>query len=274
MKKIFLPLILLLLLLTGCSNQPFKDNGIINREKIVIGFDEGFAPMGFRNDKGEIVGFDVDLAKETARRMSIDIEFKPIDWSRKKEEITSGNIDMIWNGCDITDERKEYMIFSKPYMDSRQVLLVKKGNSKSIYSEYDLSGKVVGMQAGTSSEIYIDADIKNSLAELKICNSLQEGFDALLKEEYDVLVLDEIAGRYEITKNPDMFEVVEVSVSPITEFGIGFRKDNKALRDRVQEVFDSIVDDGTAKQISEKWFQADLIKLKRGLHPLEHKGGV
>ena len=270
MKKIFLPLMLLLFLLTGCGNQPLKDSGIINREKIIIGFDEGFAPMGFRNNKGEIVGFDVDLAKETARRMGVDIEFKPIDWANKREEITSGNVDIIWNGCDITDERKEYMLFSKPYMDSRQVLLVKKGNNKSIYSEYDLSGKVVGMQAGTSSEIYIDEDIKNSLAELKICNSLQEGFDALLKGEYDVLVLDEIAGRYEITKNPDAFEIVEVSVSPITEFGIGFRKDNEKLRDRVQAVFDTIVEVGTAKQISEKWFQADLIKLKRRLRSLEH----
>ena len=260
MQRIILPLLLMLFTLTGCS---LDSANIVNREKIVIGFDESFAPMGFRNDKGEVVGFDVDLAKEAARRLGVKAEFKPIDWTKKKEEITSGNVDMLWNGCDITPERKEYMIFSKPYMDSRQVLIVKKGNDQGIYSEYDLKDKIVGMQAGTSSEIYIDKDIKNSFAEFKICNSLQEGFAALDREEFDVFITDEIAGRYEITQNPNRFEVIEANVSPITEFGIGFAKDNSELRDKIQVVFDEMIQDGTAKKISKKWFNADLIKLKR-----------
>ena len=260
MQRIILSLLLMLFTLTGCS---LDSANIMNREKIVIGFDESFAPMGFRNDKGEVVGFDIDLAKEAARRLGVKAEFKPIDWTKKKEEITSGNVDMLWNGCDITPERKEYMIFSKPYMDSRQVLIVKKGNDQGIYSEYDLKDKIVGMQAGTSSEIYIDKDIKNSFAEFKICNSLQEGFAALDREEFDVFITDEIAGRYEITQNPNRFEVIEANVSPITEFGIGFAKDNTELRDKIQVVFDEMIQDGTAKKISKKWFNADLIKLKR-----------
>ena len=259
MKRIILPLLLMLFTLTSCS---FDNTKIINREKIVIGFDESFAPMGFRNKEGEVVGFDVDLAKEAARRLGVAVEFKPIDWAKKKEEITSGSVDMLWNGCDITDERKEYMIFSKPYMDSRQVLIVKKGNDQGIYSEYDLKDKVVGMQAGTSSELYINKDIKKSFADFKICNSLQEGFAALDSNEYDVFIADEIAGRYEITQNPNRFEVIEANVSPITEFGIGFAKGNTELRDKVQVVFDEMIQDGTAKKISEKWFHADLIKLK------------
>ena len=260
MKGIILPLLLMLFTLTGCN---FGDVSIMNRGKITIGFDESFAPMGFRNEAGEIVGFDIDLAKEAAKRMNVEVEFKPIDWAKKMEEITSGNIDMIWNGCDITDERKEYMIFSKPYMDSRQVLLVKKGNDQGIYSEYDLKDKIVGMQAGTSSEIYINKDIKNSFAEFKICNSLQEGFAALDNDEYDVFIADEIAGRYEITQHPNHFEVIEANISPITEFGIGFAKDKTELRNKVQVIFDEMVRDGTAKKISEKWFHADLIKLKK-----------
>ena len=260
MQRIILSLLLMLFTLTGCS---LDSANIMNREKIVIGFDESFAPMGFRNDKGEVVGFDIDLAKEAARRLGVKAEFKPIDWTKKKEEITSGNVDMLWNGCDITPERKEYMIFSKPYMDSRQVLIVKKGNDQGIYSEYDLKDKIVGMQAGTSSEIYIDKDIKNNFAEFKICNSLQEGFAALDKGEYEVFIADEIAGRYEITQHPNRFEVIEANVSPITEFGIGFAKDNTELRDKIQVVFDEMIQDGTAKKISKKWFNADLIKLKR-----------
>ena len=257
MKRFFL-LLLIILMVTGCSFG--SQSSDTNKNKIVIGIDESFAPMGFRDENGEIVGFDVDLAKEAARRLGVKVEFKPIDWAKKREEITSGSIDVIWNGCDITDERKEYMIFSKPYMDSRQVLLVKKGNTQEIFSEYDLKDKVVATQAGTSTEIYIDESIKDSFAAFKICDSLQKGFDALSNGEYDVLIVDEIAGHYEMTKHPNQFEIIPVSVSPITEFGIGFRKDNTELRDKVQVVFDDMVEDGTAKKISEQWFQADLIK--------------
>ena len=262
MKRIFF-LLLIILMTTGCSFGTQTLDKVISKEKIVIGLDDSFAPMGFRDESGEIVGFDVDLAKEAGRRLGVAIEFRPIDWAKKREELTSGNIDIIWNGCDINDERKEYMIFSKPYMDSRQALLVKKGNTQGIYSAYDLKGKVVGTQSGTSTEIYIDEDIKNSFAAFKICDSLQQGFDLLSAGEYDVLIVDEIAGHYEMTKHPNQFEIIEVSVSPITEFGIGFRKNDTELRDRIQVVFDAMVADGTAKNISEKWFQADLIKLKK-----------
>ena len=168
MKKIFL-LLLIILTLSGCGDvkEDSKDvDGMKYKKILMIGIDDSFAPMGFRNDKGEIVGFDVDLAKEAARRMGVNVEFRAINWADKEQEITSGNIDIIWNGLDITDEYKEYMTFSKPYMDNRQVILVKKGNNQGIYSEYDLKDKIVGMQAGTSSELYINKDIKKSFVRL------------------------------------------------------------------------------------------------------------
>lgn len=262
MRKIFL-LMLIILTMSGCGSEKVSKivDRIEHKETLIVGLDDSFAPMGFRNEFGEIVGFDVDLAKEAARRMNIEFEFKPIDWAKKREEITSGNIDIIWNGCDITDERKEYMIFSKPYMDSRQVLVIKKGNNQFIFSEYDLKGKVVATQAGTSTEAYIDKDIKDSFAAFKICNDMQAGFESLKNGEYDALIVDEIAARYEMTKHPDTFDIVEANVSPVTEFGIGFRKGDEELRDKIQLAFDDMIRDGTAKKISEHWFNADLIKL-------------
>ena len=267
MKKIFL-LLLIVLMIGGCgdSKDDSKDvDSMKYKNVLTIGIDESFAPMGFRDENGEIVGFDVDLAKETAKRMGVEIEFKPISWSNKEQEIISGNVDMIWNGLDITDEYKEYMIFSKPYMDNRQILLVNKGNIHRIYSLSDLEGKVVATQAGSNSEDYINEheDLKKSFAVFRTYHDLQEGFEALGKEHFYVLIIDEIAARYEMIKHPGEFEIIEVTVGPHTEFGIGFRKDNVALRDKVQKAFEEIVADGTAKRISEKWFQADLIKLKR-----------
>ena len=254
MKKIFLPLMLLVFLLIGCGSS--------HETEIVIGIDDTFAPMTFHDEKGELVGFDIELAKEAAKRMGVAVEFKPINWNNKEAEIVSGHVDMIWSGLDLIDEYKEYMIFSKPYMDNRQILFVKEGNKQRIHSEYDLKDKIVATQAGSNSETYIDSNetLKKRFAAFKTYNHIKDGFDSLDKGKYDVLIIDEIAARYETMINPGKFEIIETTIGPVTKFAIGFRKGKGGLRDKVQEAFDSMIKDGTAKQISEKWFQADLIK--------------
>ena len=259
MKKILLSLLLITFFTSGCSVMNY------NYEKIVIGIDDKFAPMGFRDENGELVGFDVDLAKEAIKRMNCEVEFKPIEWDNKENEITSGNIDMIWNGLDIIKEYEEHMIFSKPYMDNRQILMVQKGNPQNIYSAGGLAEKIVGTQAGSNSEIYVNANegLKNSFKEFRTYPNIKDGFAALEKGEFDALIIDEIAARYEMTINSNTFDIVETTIGPVTKFGIGFPKDKVKLRDRVQKVFDEMVKDGTAREISEKWFQADLIKVTR-----------
>lgn len=265
MKNFFvIAFLLVTMMLTGCGSD--GESSDKNHKKIfVIGLDDHYAPMGFRNDKNELVGFDIDLAKEAAKRMGVEFEFKPIDWEKKKEEITSGNIDILWNGTDITAERKEYMIYTRPYMDNRQILLVKKGSELEIHSEGDLEGKIVGTQAGSSSRNYVDDNpkLKNSFKEFKTYLNFKEAFADLESGNVEVLICDEIAGRYEISKIPQKFQVIEVTIGPVCEIGIGFRKNDIELRDRVQKAFDSMVADGTTKKISEKWFQADLIKYRK-----------
>ena len=194
--------------------------------------------------------------------MNVAIEFKPIDWDKKEDEITSGNVDMIWNGCDIMDEYKRYMIFSEPYMDNRQILMVKKGNKQGIHNLGDLKNKVVGTQAGSNSEDYVNdnPELKGSFAEFKTYINVKEGFRLLDAGKADVIIIDEIAARYEIIKKPGTFELIDFTVGPVTEFGIGFRKDNAELRDRVQTTFDEMIEDGTAKKISMRWVGNDLIK--------------
>lgn len=265
MKKIFLPLLMLIFFVTGCGNVGNNENNNnvtkpVN--KFIIGLDDEYAPMGFRNEKGEIVGFDIDLANEAAKRMGVEFEFKPIDWDNKREEITSGNVDILWNGTDITDERKEYMIFSKPYMNNRQILVVPKDNPKNIHSVGDLEGKIVGTQAGSSSRDYVDANpnLKNSFKEFKTYLNFKKAFADLEAGNVEVLICDELAGRYEISKKPQKFNVIEATIGSVCEIGIGFRKDDVELRDKVQKVFDDMVKDGTAKKISEQWFHADLIR--------------
>ena len=124
MKKILL-LLLMILAASGCGNEAEKNTDSMRYKKfLIVGIDDEFAPMGFRNEAGEIVGFDVDLAKEAARRMGVIFEFRPIIWDKKEAELNSGRIDIIWNGLDITPERQAYILYSKPYMDNRQIILV------------------------------------------------------------------------------------------------------------------------------------------------------
>ena len=260
MRKILLLVLFTALLVTGCSNEPSTEH-----TTLVVGLDDEFPPIGFRNERNELVGFDVDLAKETLRRMGVECKFKPIDWDKKREELTSGNVDMIWNGLDITDERKEYMIFTKPYMDDRQILLIRKDEPHGIFSEDDLGGRIVGVQVGSSSEDYINKSeyLQRTIASFRTYAKFKELLSALSRGEIDVIVCDEMVARYEMNKNPAQFKIVNVKIGEITGMAVGFRKEDTALRDRVQKVFDEIIDDGTAKKISEKWFHADLIKYSK-----------
>lgn len=149
--------------------------------------------------------------------------------------------------------------------NDRLFILKQKGRAKDIESENDLRGKIVATQSGSNSEDYVNgnAELKESFAAFKTYRDLQEGFAALEKGEYDVLIVDEIAGRYELSKHPKKFELIDVTIGEVTEFGIGFGKDNVKLRDKVQQVFDEMIADGTAERISEKWFGLNLIKSAR-----------
>ena len=270
MKKFFSAILLLVtMVFAGCGGGQPAQNGdgdnAKETKKIVIGLDDEYAPMGFKNEQNEIVGFDVDLAKEAAKRLGTEVEFKAIDWNSKEAELKSGRIDIIWNGLDITPERQQNMLFSDPYMDNRQIIFVKKDNDQGIVSEGDLAGKAVGTQVGSTAETYIDsqAELKDSFREFKTYGDYVSAFMDLENGRIDALICDEIVGRYAIGKQEGKFDALDVTVGPVSEFGIAFSKENTALRDKVQAVFDEMIKDGTAAKISENWFQADLIKAKK-----------
>ena len=207
----------------------------------------------------------VDLAKETAKRLGMKIEFKSIDWSLKLDELNSKHIDIIWSGLDITPERQENILFSKPYMDNRQIVFVRRDGDFKIISEIDLAGKIVGTQAGSTVSDYLDTNenLKNSFRELKTYNTYTNAWNALDYGEIDALICDEIFGRYAMSKELDKFEALNVIVGTASSFGVGFRKTDVELRNKVQKVLNEMIKDGTAKKISERWFQADLIKSHR-----------
>lgn len=270
-KKFFLLVILLVtMVLTGCGggadNKPAADKPAETPEakKIVVGLDDEYPPMGFKDENNQIIGFDVDLAKEAAKRLGTEVEFKAIDWNSKEAELKSGRIDVLWNGLDITEERKQNMLFSDPYMDNRQIVFVRKGEDQGIAAESDLAGKSIGTQAGSTAENYITGNsaLKDSFKDFKTYGDYISAFMDLENGRLDAVICDEIVGRYYISKHPEKLDGLDVTVGPVSEFGIAFAKENTELRDKVQKAFDEIVADGTAKKISEQWFEKDLIKAK------------
>ena len=124
-------------------------NAPAQARKVVVGLDDNFPPMGFRDANNQIVGFDIDMAKEASKRLGMEVEFKPIDWSAKEAELNGKRVDVLWNGLTITEERKKNISFTAPYMANHQIIVV--GTASPIKLKADLAGKVVGAQDGSSA---------------------------------------------------------------------------------------------------------------------------
>ena len=256
----------MLLISAGCG-KPSQNNVNTNstgKDKVIIGFDEYFPPFGFRDEAGNIVGFDIDLAKETMKRLGREVEFKPIDWANKENELNSGNIDIIWNGLEIIGDRERYILFSRPYMSSGQIVFVHHSNQLSlITSKSKLAGSIIGVQADSTAEAHLNLDneLRYTLKELRRYSDNTTAFDDLANRKIDAVIADAINGRYYIFRNgiDNKIDALDVPIGNKGEIAIGFRKSDTALCEEVQQAFDSMVKDGTAKKISKKWFGRDLI---------------
>jgi polar amino acid transport system substrate-binding protein len=253
------------LLLAGCGSSNTAGSASTGGtastapQKIVVGLDDNFPPMGFRDEKNEIVGFDVDMAKEASKRLGMTVEFKPIDWSTKEVELNSKKIDVIWNGLTITEERKKNILFSNPYMANKQIVVV--APNSAIKTKADLAGKVVGTQDGSSSVDAINADpaTAKTFKELKKYPDFVATLLDLKAGRVDAVVVDEILGRYYLSKKPGEYVVIADNFG-VEEFGVGLRKDDTALQGKLQKALDDMKKEGKSAEISKKWFGENIVK--------------
>lgn len=254
MKKktlIVLFMIMVIAALSGCSSSGSKDG------KLVIGIDDKFAPMGFRDENNEIVGFDIDYAKAAVEKMGKEATFQPIDWSAKESELNSGRIDMIWNGYTITDERKEKVLFTKPYLENSQVVIVLADSSISKLA--DLAGKEVGLQSLSSAADALDSNpIKAEIANVSEFADNVLALTDLKTKRLDAVVIDEVVARYYMSKEPNTFRLLDEALAP-EQYGIGIKKGNESLLEELQKALDEMNSDGTAAEISTKWFGEDKV---------------
>ncbi|MBV1821216.1 ABC transporter substrate-binding protein [Clostridium cochlearium] len=230
--------------------QRVKDNKVIK-----VGLEDTYPPMEFRNEKNELVGFDIDLSDEIGKRLGVKVEYVMTEFGGLIMSLNSNKIDMSASAISITDERKKEVEFTKPYVNSGQALVVKKGNT-SIKDEKDLNGKTVGAQLGTTGEQA--AKKIQGVKEVKAYDKVPQVFQDLDIGRIDAVIVDEFVGRYYLSKQKDKSEVVKsLEQEPI---GIAFKKGEKELQEEVQKIIDEMVKDGTMSKISEKWFGEDIYK--------------
>ena len=223
---------------------------------LIVGFDQDFPPMGFVGDNGEYTGFDLNLAKEVASRLGLEYKAQPIAWDSKDMELESGNIDCIWNGFTITGREDDY-IWTTPYMANKQVFVV--ANDSDIKSQADLAGKVVEVQADSSAEAALkeNQDLANTFGQLLTTPDYNTAFMDLEQGAVDAVAMDVIVAGYQIKQRNADFKILDDTLSA-EEYGVGFKKGNTELRDKVQGALEEMAADGTLAKISDEWFGEDV----------------
>lgn len=241
---------------TAAAGEDKSLDSIKEKGKFILGLDDSFPPMGFRDENNEIVGFDIDLAKEVTARMGVELVVQPISWDSKEMELNSGNIDCIWNGMSINDERKEAMNLSEAYLRNDMVFVVL--DSSAYNSQADLAGKKVAVQNGSSAQEILEGSEFNSQAgEIIGYDDNVTAFMDLDANGVDAVFLDSVVANYFITSKNKPYRILS-DVLYEEEYAIGFRKNDQALRDEVQKILSEMKADGKVDEISTKWFGSDI----------------
>ena len=253
--------------LAGCTqlaSNPTVDNWdkYQQQKSITVGFDNTFVPMGFEEKNGNYAGFDIELAKYVSKKLGITVHFQPIDWDMKETELQNGTIDAIWNGYSATDERREKVAFTIPYMQNTQILVVKK--TSGIHSVEDMTGKVLGAQNGSSGMLDFEEHpevLKNRVkgGDADQYQSVNEAIIDLKNDRIDALLIDRVYADYYLTTEgiADEYDTIPSGFES-ESFAVGVRPADKKLLEALNQAFKELYQEGIFQQISKKWFGEDV----------------
>ncbi|MCI7677946.1 MAG: amino acid ABC transporter substrate-binding protein [Streptococcus orisratti] len=248
----------------GSKSSTSKDNWetYTSKKSITIGFDNTFVPMGYEDDKGNNVGFDIDLANAVFKEYGIKVKWQPINWDLKETELKNGKIDLIWNGYSITKERQAKVAFTNPYMKNEQVLVTKK--SSGIDSFEGMKDKVLGAQSGSSGydaftskpEVLKDLVKDNDATQYE---TFTQALIDLKNDRIDGLLIDRVYANYYLAQEGelDQYNIIESKFDG-EDFAAGVRKEDKTLVKKVNAAFKKLYETGKFQEISKKWFGEDV----------------
>ena len=180
-------------------------------------------------------------------------EAVPFNWDAKDAELNAGSCDCIWSGFTLNGREDDYL-WSKAYSDNTQMIMVKKGSG--IETLADLKGKNVGVQTSTSAYDLLNdeegqLELKNTFADLKVYETYTIAFNDLKAGAIDAIAIDVTSGNYLMSKETDYGFLDEVLGSE--QYGIGFRKGDTELCDKINAALDALVENGTYDEIGKKY---------------------
>jgi len=229
---------------------------------LTVGFDAEYPPFGYKDDNGEYVGFDLDLAQEVCDNLGWELVKKPINWDSKDMELNSGSIDCIWNGFTMNGREDDYT-FSVPYVDNSQVIVV--AENSGIEQLSDLTGKTVGVQAASAALDLLQsedeggqkalADTFGSLNEFADYNT---AFTELQAGALDALAIDVGVAKYQLNSRGEGFKILDETLNT-EQYAIGFKKGNDELKDTVWAEVLKLYDAGEVDKLAEKYEVADML---------------
>ncbi|MBQ1510758.1 MAG: transporter substrate-binding domain-containing protein [Selenomonadaceae bacterium] len=257
---------LMLVFAMGCGNglrtdAPANDNSlqkVLDAGQFVLGFDENFPPMGFTNEKGEMVGFDIDMAQEICNRLGVKLVKHPIKWEFKETDLNDGTIDCIAS-MSVIPKSIEEMCLSEPYIKEELIFVVPEKST--VMWIRDLKGKRVGVQSGSTTQEALEAmDMYESLSVIALDDNM-EVLQQLKEGKLDVAFVDSPTAYYFMDSSDERYFILADSLG-MEKWALGFRKGDKELRNRVQEILSEMKADGTLGAISEKWFGSNITTVR------------
>ncbi len=245
----------------GAAGSTSKDSGAADdksataTKKLIVGFDSAYPPYGYVGDDGQYTGFDLELAQETAKRNSWDVQLEPIDWDAKDTLMDSGAINCIWNGFTVEGRENDYT-FSGNYMINAQVIVVKKGAGITDFA--GLSGKTVITQTDSAAYEVLagddaaKADVAATFASLETIGDYNTAFMQLESGAVDAVACDLSIAAYQLAAKPDAYQQLDEKLSE-EHYAVGFKKGDEATADTVTETLKAMDKDGFVKDLCEKY---------------------
>ena len=221
-----------------------------------VGFDADLPPMGFMDDDGSYVGFDLDLAREVADRMGLEFVAQPILWDAKDMELDNGTIDCVWNGFTITGREDQYT-WNWTFKNNQLVFVVLADHG--ITDTAGLAGKVVEVQVDSAAETALNGmpDLKATLASVETTPNYNQAIMDLEMGAVDAVAMDSVVAQYLLTQRGTEAVILDEALSS-EQYAVGFKLGNEELRDQVQAVLEEMAADGTMAEISTEWFGSDI----------------
>lgn len=231
--------------------QYIQDNGTMKIGYTVM------EPLNYTDDNGDFVGFETEFSAAVCEKLGVTPEYIEINWDSKEIELNSKNIDCIWNGLTITDERKETMSISTPYLENRQALVVKAENADKFKESLD--GANVIAESGSAGAELMAADESFANAVTTEVASQATALMDVAAGTSDVAVIDYVMAAGSVGEGTDFADLVIVDMGyESEEYGIAFRKDSD-VTEAVNAVITELVADGTLKTIADKYNLTELL---------------